>query len=837
MMMKLPIEQVLPRLEAALCTRNNAVLVAEPGAGKTTRVPLALMNQAWLRNRRILMLEPRRLAARAAAGYMARLLGEHVGQTVGYRVRRDTKIGPDTRIEVLTEGVLTRLLQEDPGLDDVGAVIFDEFHERNLQADLGLALCLQSQSILRPDLRLLVMSATLDESPVAALLGGAPVVKSAGRAYPVETFYTSRPSGERIEPAVVRIIVQALAAHEGDILVFLPGAGEIRRVRDSLAQCIHDPITLAPLYGNLPLEEQDKAVLPGKPGQRKIVLATSIAETSLTVEGIRIVIDSGLARVPRFSPRTGMTRLETVPVSRASADQRRGRAGRLGPGICYRLWTAREERCLAPHAVPEILEADLAPLALELAAWGAKDPHELGWLDVPPAAAFAQACELLGQLGALDGAGKMTAHGRRMAAAGIHPRLAHMILTAIPMKLGGLACELAALLSERDLLRSGASGPPEADLRLRVDLLRRSRTSREHSAANPRYDADYTLCRRVAAEADLLKRQFHIVPQEYAAADACGLLLAFAYPDRIAQLRQNGHFLLRNGRGATLAANQLLAEEACLVAAELDDRGTESRIYLAAPIDRAELERYFAGQMIASTAIFWDRKAQAVRGRTCRKLGALVLEDSLLADMDKEQCLAALVAGIKTEGLGILPWTKAAVSLRRRMAFMHKEEAGWPDVSDEGLEEQLEKWLGPFLYGMKSRDDLQQLDLTEIFALLLTWEQRRTLDEQAPAHILLPSGRRVPVDYSDPSAPVLAVRLQEMFGLAETPRIARGRVALTLHLLSPARRPVQVTKDLASFWRSAYFEVKRDLAGRYPKHYWPDDPMTALPTHRAKPQS
>lgn len=836
-MTKLPIEQVLPTLQAVLCTQTNAVLVAEPGAGKTTRVPMALMNEAWLQDRRILMLEPRRLAARAAARYMASSLGEQVGQTVGYRVRRDTRVGPDTRIEVITEGVLTRLLQDDPGLENVGAVIFDEFHERSIQADLGLALCLESQSVLRPDLRLLVMSATLEVEPIAKILGGAPVIKSEGRTYPVETRYIDRPLEGRIETAVVRAVVKALDDHEGDILVFLPGAGEIRRVEESLAQCIHDSIMIAPLYGNLPLEAQDKAVVPSKAGQRKVVLATAIAETSLTVEGVRIVIDSGLARVPRFSPRTGMTRLETVMVSRASADQRRGRAGRLGPGICYRLWTTREDHHLVPHTTPEILETDLASLALELAVWGARDPAELSWLDLPPAAAFAQARELLTQLGALSEDGTVTLHGRHMAESGLHPRLAHMILTAIPIGLGGLACELAALISERDILK-GNGGQPEADLRLRVDALRRYGAGKEYyGTTHSGYDVDITLCRRIAFDVDYLKRHFGIAPEGHDDADACGLLLAFAYPDRIAQLRNAGRFLMRNGRGAIISQHQSLAEEPYLVAAELEDQGVESRIYLAAPVDKSDLERFFAGQIVESIDVSWDRKLQAVRGRTYRRLGAIILQELLLTDIDRDQCQAALIEGIEEEGLNILPWTKAAVRLKQRMAFMHRVKPDWPDVSDEGLEKNLAGWLGPYLYDVRSRDDLQQLNMVEILASLLTWEQRKVLDEQAPAHILVPSGQRVAIDYSDPSAPVLAVRLQEMFGLTATPYIAGGKVALTLHLLSPAHRPVQVTKDLESFWRNTYFDVKRDLAGRYPKHYWPDNPLTASPTHRVKPRS
>lgn len=836
-MTKLPIEQILPALQAALSTQNNAVLVAEPGAGKTTRVPLALLNEPWLQNRRLLMLEPRRLAARTAARYMAALLGEEVGQTVGYRVRRDTRIGLATRIEVITEGVLTRLLQNDPGLENVGAVIFDEFHERSIQADLGLALCLESQSVLRPDLRMLIMSATLEVDPLAKILGNAPVITSTGRSYPVETYYLDQPGGgERIESVVAQTVSKALNAPAGDILVFLPGVGEIRRVEAALAQCTHAPVTVAPLYGNLPLEAQDRAIAPSRPGRRKIVLATSIAETSLTVEGIAIVIDSGLTRMPRFSPRTGMTRLETVRVSRASADQRRGRAGRQGPGICYRLWSRHEDRHLVAHRTPEILEADLAPLALELAVWGAKDPAALSWLDVPPAAAFAQARELLVQLGALGADGTVTFHGRQMAESGLHPRLAHMILTAIPAGLGGLACELAALMSERDILK-GDGRQPEADLRLRVDALRQCGAGNYLTAAHAGYHVDSDLCRRIALDADFLKDHFGVVPERDDDGEACGRLLAFAYPDRIAQLRSTGRFLLRNGRGAILSQHQSLAEQPYLVAAELDDQGAESRIYLAAPVDKSDLERFFAGQIVENIDVSWDSKVQAVRGRAFRQLGAIILQEWQFSDIDREQCQTALITGIKNEGLTILPWTKTAVRLQQRMAFIHGIQEDWPDVSHESLEQNLAEWLGPYLYDVRSRADLQQLNLTEILGAMLTWKQRQELDEQAPAHLVVPSGQRIAIDYSNAAAPVLAVRLQEMFGLTATPCIAGGKVALTLHLLSPAYRPVQVTKDLASFWRTAYFDVKKDLAGRYPKHHWPDDPLAASPTHRARPRA
>jgi ATP-dependent helicase HrpB len=837
MMTQLPIEAVLPALKNSLQIHKNAVLVAPPGAGKTTRIPLALLDEPWLEGSRILMLEPRRLAARAAARYMAASLGEQVGETVGYRVRLDTKVGPKTRIEVITEGVLTRLLQADPALEDTGIVIFDEFHERNLHADLGLALCLESQSVLREDLRILVMSATLDADPVAALLNDAPVIVSEGQAFPVETRYLNRRVEERMETVVARTVQEALKNDEGDILVFLPGAGEIRRTETRLVEAgLGRNVHIAPLYGSLSREAQDLAISPSLPDERKVVLATSIAETSLTVEGVRIVIDSGLMRIPRFSPRTGMTSLETVPVSRASADQRRGRAGRQGPGVCYRLWTEQEDRHLALRSIPEILEADLAPLALELAAWGVSDSGELLWLDPPPAAAFAQARELLSQLGALASDGTITPHGRRMAELGLHPRLAHMVLQAVPLRLGGLACELAALLSERDVLRSDRT-VLDADLRLRIEALRSvKKAGRTEAMLVSGFHVDTAACRRILSEADRWRRMLGISEEEEGDADACGILLAFAYPDRIAQKRTTGRFLLRNGRGAAFSELQPLSNAPYLVAAELGDQVPESRIFLAAPIELTELEQYMGDQIEIASVIEWDGTAQAVRARKRKRLGALLLKDAPFADPDPEEILEALLHGIAQEGLEILPWTRAARQFRQRLAFMHKIEAEWPDVSDSALVSTLENWLAPHLYGLKSRSDLQRLNLTGIFESMLPWEKRQVLDEYAPTHFTAPSGSRIPVDYSDPDNPVLAVRLQEMFGLKETPRIARGKVPLTLHLLSPAQRPVQVTQDLASFWKNAYFEVKKDLKGRYPKHYWPDDPLSATPTNRTRPK-
>ncbi|MDB4896264.1 MAG: ATP-dependent helicase HrpB, partial [Firmicutes bacterium] len=705
-----------------------------------------------------------------------------------------------------------------------GAVIFDEFHERSLHADLGLALALQSQALLREDLRILVMSATLEPAPVAALLGDAPVLTSEGRSFSVETHYVNVPADVRIESAVARAVIGALRADDGDILVFLPGAGEIRRVAALLGEAdLGRGVNVLPLYGGLPQYAQDDALEPAAPGERKVVLATAIAETSLTVEGVRVIIDSGLMRVPRFSPRTGMTRLETVPVSRASADQRRGRAGRLGPGVCYRLWPERDDRGLAARSTPEILEADLAPLALELAAWGVSDPAELLWLDAPPAAALAQARELLRQLGALAADGAITAHGRQMADLGLHPRLAHMLLRAVPLRLGSLACELAALLSERDIL----PGERDGDLRHRIDAVR----------GFGYHSVDFDAIRRIKTEADRWKQALRLPPRDVPDDEATGLLLAFAYPDRIAQRRPGGGFLLRNGRGARFAQPQPLANQEYIVAADLDDQGPESRIFLGAPVSLGDLERHVADQIIVESLVAWDPGAQAVRARRRERLGALVLLEAPIANPDPEEALAALLQGIRSTGLELLPWTKSARQLQERLIFMHRFEPGWPDASDAALAATVGDWLAPHLYGMRSRDNLQRLKLAEILGGLLSWAQREALDEGAPTHMAVPSGSRIPIDYSDPTTPVLAVRLQELFGLAQTPRIAHGRVPLTLHLLSPARRPVQVTQDLASFWQNAYFAVRKDLRGRYPKHYWPEDPLAATPTSRTRPRT
>ncbi|TWB16718.1 ATP-dependent helicase HrpB [Nitrospirillum amazonense] len=823
----LPIDAVLPDLLRVLAGTPNAVLQAAPGAGKTTRVPLALLDQPWLAGRKIIMLEPRRLAARAAAKRMADTLGEAVGGTVGYRVRLDTRVGPATRIEVVTEGLFLRQLQGDPSLDGVGAVLFDEFHERSLDADLALAFCLQAQGLLREDLRLLIMSATLDGAAVARLLANegqdaAPMVNSEGRAFPVETRWVEPAPTDRLETAVARVVKRALMEEQGSALVFLPGTGEIRRTEKALADLgLPRDVMVAPLYGDLALDQQEAAIRPATAGQRKVVLATAIAETSLTIDGIRIVVDAGQARLGRFDPGSGMNRLETARVSRASADQRRGRAGRLQPGVCYRLWSEQADRALTPYAPPEILRADLAPLALELAAWGIDDVTALPWLDLPPAAPLAQARTLLGQLGALDEESRITAHGRRMATLGMHPRLAHMVLTGVELGLGAAAAHLAALLEERDPLR-GISR--DADLRRRLDLL----SGHDGGAA------DRNALRQIRESARQTMRQLRITDRSFTGEDA-GRLLALAYPDRLAQKRPGGQgqYRLANGKGAVLDSADALSRQDWLAVGDLDGDAREARIYLAAPITREEIEEVYADRIVTEDLVSWDGREQAVLARRRRRLFGLVLKDEVLSQPSAEAMAAAMMAGIREMGLAALPWTKALEAWRERVRFLHRSggQDVWPDLSDEALLATLETWLAPYLTGISRASHLPRLDLHSALTGMLDWPQGQELERQAPTHIDVPSGSRLPIDYSG-EIPTLAVRLQELFGRPQTPTVAG--VPVLLHLLSPAHRPIQVTRDLASFWANTYRDVKKDLAGRYPRHYWPDNPLEAEPTARAK---
>ena len=833
----LPVSHALPDLQAALAGHGMAVLEAPPGAGKSTGVPLALLAAPWLGGQRILVLEPRRLAARAVAGRMAWLLGEAVGETVGYRMRLDTRVGPRTRIEVVTEGILTRQLQRDPALEGTGVVIFDEFHERSLQADLGLALALDGRRHLRPDLRLLVMSATLDTAGVARVLGDAPVVAAPGLSFPVQTRYASRLGAGQVAERAAAAVRRALADDEGDVLVFLPGAGEIRRVAGLLAEPpLPAGVQLHTLYGDLGREDQDLAIRPAPAGRRKVVLATNIAETSLTIEGVRVVIDAGLARRPVFDPRSGMGRLTTERISRASADQRRGRAGRLAPGVCYRLWTEAEHRSLQSETPPEIAAADLASLTLELAAWGTADPAELSWLTPPPPGALNQARALLRSLGALDEAHRITAHGEALAAFGTHPRLAHLLLGTRDAGAAATACALAALLGERDVLR-GAPAGRDPDLRLRLEAVARDSGAAESSGL------DQTALRQVRRSAEAFARQLGIPADlQDIRPDLAGGLLALAFPDRVARRREPGagRYQLSNGRGAAFGSPCALARSEFLVIPELDGGDREAKIALAAPLTLQDIGHYLGELLMTVSTVHWDTREQAVVCRREQRLGQLVVSEARLPDPDPAAVRSAVLAALNGLGLDALPWTpelrqwQARVQLCRRPGL--PDAADWPDVSDAQLLATLADWLGPWLDGISRAAHFARIDLGQALRALLRFDQQRRLDELAPTHLSVPSGSRLPLDYLDGPEPSLAVRLQEVFGLTDTPRIAGGRIPVVLKLLSPARRPVQVTRDLASFWGNTYREVRRELKGRYPRHYWPEDPLQAEPTRGLRPR-
>ncbi len=817
--MTFPIEAALPELTRTLAATRAAVLEAPTGAGKTTLVPLALIREPWATGKKILMLEPRRVAARAAAARMADLLGEKVGETVGYRVRLDAKVSAKTRIEVVTEGLLTRRLQSDPELKGVAAVIFDEFHERSLNADLGLALTLETQAALSEDLKILVMSATLDGARVAKLLGGAPIVHSEGRLHPIETRYAPPPANAHIEQATANAILRALDETEGGLLVFLPGEGEIRSVARLLEAEDMGGTTLLPLYGTLPADAQDRAIRP-LPGTRKIVLATAIAETSLTIEDIRVVIDAGLQRTARYDPATCMTRLVTQRLSLASADQRRGRAGRVAQGVCYRLWEEAETRALTPYTPPEILTSDLSPFALDLALWGERDANRLKLLDPPPASTFAEAQDLLRELDAIDGENRITPHGRACATFGAHPRLAHMMLRAKERGDGATAVALAAILSERDIIRGGK----DVDLRTRLEAF-------EAGAAN----ADRGSLARAREQARAWARTLNV--KGSIETNAAGRLTALAYPERVAKRRGPASFRLASGRGATLPETDALAREDYLAIAALDGAGANAKIHQGAPLTLAEIEDLFGAHIETREICEWSSREKAAVAREEERLHALTLAERPLKKPDAAKLAAAVLTGIRELGLSALPWTPELDAFRARVAFIRKLEpdGGWPDLSDDALARDLEQWLLPFLGGVTRAADFARIDLSNALHSRFDWEQKKRLDNLAPTHVEVPSGSRIAIDYTT-DAPFLAVRLQEMFGLADTPTVANGRVPLTLHLLSPARRPVQVTRDLKSFWKNGYPEVKRDLKGRYPKHHWPDDPWTAIPTARAKPR-
>jgi ATP-dependent helicase HrpB len=811
----LPIDDALPRLTAALAANNAAVLVAPPGAGKTTRVPLVLLDEAWANDKKILVLEPRRLAARAAAARMASTIGEQVGDTVGLRVRFGSKISKRTRIEVITEGVFTRLVLDDPSLAGVAAVLFDEFHERSLDADLGLALARDVQQGLREDLKILVMSATLDGARVAALLGNSPVVESEGRAFAVETRYLGRDQRAPIERQVVEAVQRGLRADTGSLLVFLPGAAEIRRTETQLKERIKDKnVDIVALFGALDAREQDRAITPSPAGRRKVVLATSIAETSLTIEGVRVVIDSGLSRVPRYEPDVGLTRLETVRVSRAAADQRRGRAGRTEPGVCYRLWDEPQTGSLEPYTRPEILSADLSSFVLDLAQWGVSDPAKLAFLDAPPLAALSEAKALLSELGAVDAHGRITEEGRQLRALPLPPRLARMVVDAAGEGAAAHAAAIAALLTERGL------GGDDPDLRHRLDQFRRDRSRRAEDARA------------------MVKRWTDAVGGKAQGGDfSPGALLALAYPDRVAKSRGGGSgaFLLANGRGGAVDPASALAREPFLVVAELTGVAAASRIILAAPIALAEIETRYAGKIEEREAVTFDAASASLRARRSRRLGALVLAEQTKSVSPNPVNAKLLAEGIASLGIGKLPWSKAQLQLRNRVLFLRRSEGEeWPDLSDTTLAHSAADWLAPFLTDKTSLAQISADDLATALDALLPWALRKRLDAEAPTHFTAPTGSNVPIDYEAEQGPTVSIRVQELFGLAQHPSIAGGRVALVIELLSPAHRPVQVTRDLPGFWRGSYKDVKTEMRGRYPKHPWPDDPLSAPATRRAK---
>jgi ATP-dependent helicase HrpB len=840
----LPIDEILPALRAALLQHRSAVVEAPPGAGKSTVVPIALLGEPWLRGGKIVMLEPRRLATRAVAQRMAATLGEPVGETVGYRMRLETRVSARTRIEVVTEGVFTRMLQTDPALDGVAAVLFDEFHERSLHADTGLAFALDARANLSPALRLVVMSATLDGASVARLLGGGPagapddvpVVTAAGRVYPVDVRYAGaglpplpgtgqRAAGEASpELAALRVIKRALAEAEGDMLVFLPGAGEIRRVQGMLSD-VGAGVDVLPLYGELAPGDQDAAIAPARAGRRKIVLATNIAETSLTIDGVRIVVDAGLERRSLFDPSSGMNRLEVTRISRASAAQRTGRAGRTAPGVCYRMWSEGAERGLAAYAPPEICVADLTPLALDLAVWGT-NADGLRWLDAPPAATLASARDLLRRLGALDAAGRVTAHGRAMQRFAAHPRLAHMMLASRALDAAPLAATLAALLSDRDVLKTGGGRERDSDVRSRLEALHRG-----------------TVDRGVLDRVRRAQRSFLQLSGggegERQGFDLAGILLAHAYPDRIGRRRAgaDARYQLANGRGALFESAESIARQEFIVAVDLDDREREARIRLAAPLDKDALLEAFDDVVVRADELAWDEKTATVSARRVVRLDELVIEEKPLSDVPRAASAAAMLDGVRRMGVESLPWDDEAEDFLARAAFVSSlgRVADFPAFSKDALAADL-AWLEPFLEGATRRPQLSRVRLLEALRARLTFDQQRRLDELAPTHIGLPTGSRVRIDYRDDNAPVASMRMQEVFGLAATPRIGGGAVPVTFKLLSPGHKPLQITRDLASFWKNAYVEVRKDMRGRYPRHYWPENPLEAEPTRRAKPR-
>ncbi len=857
--MNLPVEKILPQLKTSLAKANSVILKAPPGAGKTTVVPLALLNELWLAGKKIIVLEPRRLAARSAAYRMADNLGEPVGKTVGYRTRTDSRISRDTRIEVVTEGIFTRQILGDSELKNVALVIFDEFHERSIHTDLGLALALDVQTVLRDDLKILIMSATLDPEKISVLFDKPELVSCEGRMFEVSTEYITKSSRERLEDLVTRGVKKALECEKGSILCFLPGVGEIRRIEERIRASLNisGDTAICPLYGDLGKDEQDAAIQPAPDGKRKIVLATSIAESSITIDGVSVIIDSGLSRKSIFDSRTGMSHLETVRVSRASADQRRGRAGRTGAGVCYRLWGENENSLMPEYDIPEILESDLANLALILAEWGVADTSALKWLDAPPSAKFAQSVELLTELGAVDGKGKITAHGRKMLAAGTHPRLANMIIRSSEIGQGSLACDIAAILEERDLIKF-SSRNRDSDLRLRLDLLRSGRatlaesaalrpdgssfagTAADKSASRPYLEKiDDSVRWRVKNFSEEFRKRLGI---EYRECDSemAGVVLGFAYPDRISKRREGVEpiYLLSCGRAAKFANLEPLSKEEFLTVAELDDKEKDAKILLAAPITRNDLERYFGDNIKMVEAVEWNDRAGAVDAVGRRVFFSIILEEYPLKNPDRRKIAGAVLNGIRTRGLSCLPWNDETENLRKRIVFASgiDKKNDWPDLSDDAFLENMEGWISPFLGGVRRTEDFKKINLHDALSGLLDWKHKELLDKLAPSHLKVASGSMVRLNYRDGDVPFLAVRVQELFGTKIHPCVGGGKIPVLVKILSPSMRPVQTTSDLPGFWSTSYQLVKKDLKGRYPKHFWPENPMEVSATRGLKPR-
>ena len=817
MFAELPIYEVLPEIKQSLLSNNTLILQAPPGAGKSTIIPIELLNEEWLAGRKLLMLEPRRLATRAVAGRMADLMDEDIGETVGYRIRFDNKTSSKTKVEVLTEGILSRILQQDNSLEGVGLVIFDEFHERSIHADLALALCREAQQVLREDLRILIMSATLDGEKLSQLLGNAPVISSKGRQYPVEIKYFEQNEHTPLPVQMSKAIARALNNEEGDVLAFFPGAGEIHRTEELLAQQFPG-MKICPLYGDLPQKEQQAAIMPDPAGRRKVVLATSIAETSLTIEGIKVVVDCGYSRAQRFDPRSGLSKLETIRITKDAADQRTGRAGRLGPGIAYRLWSEGANHKLSLHRIPEILEADLAPVVLELANWGVDDMRTLSWLSPPPAGALAQAKELLRELEALNDTDRITAKGKEMLRLPTHPRIAHLILEGNRNRQSlSLATDIAALLEEKDPMGKDAG----TDISLRVENLRKHRNNEYTNGDRRIFDRVERLAanwrRIVKADEDNT-----IISEEY-----CGELIAAAYPERIAKCtEQNGRYRLANGRMASLPAHDPLAKKEWLAIAAMDAGTKEGKIFLAAPLDPADLV-HLSHENIR---VEWDDRNGILISQREKKIGDIILESKIINDVPEEKRIQVICAAMRKGEFDNLPWNDEISNWQNRLISMKKwrPEDSWPDVSREGLLENIEEWLAPFLGTIRKREDFKKLELKNILNNILSWQQQQKMNELVPEEISVPSGSNIKLQYfSDGSTPVLAVRLQEMFGLTDTPTINEGRTAVLLHLLSPGYKPVQVTQDLRSFWQNTYPDVRKEFRMRYPRHSWPEDPWTA----------